>query len=95
MDACEKKTIYTFFRFLFRLLLTISSIGSIFLSTLAPRYLRSMYIAIGLTALGIMLAVLQLVVYGRINAKRDKLVAEGAPDMPELGDANPHFRYWI
>jgi hypothetical protein len=54
-----------------------------------------MYIAIGLTALGIALTVLQLVVYKRINKKREKLVAEGAPDMPELGDANPHFMYWI
>lgn len=29
----------------------------------------------------------------RENRQRDKLVAEGALDQPELGDKNPHFRY--
>jgi len=33
-----------------------SSIGSIFLRTLAPRYYRSMYISMGLTAVGILAA---------------------------------------
>lgn len=30
-----------------------------------------------------------------INKKRERLVTEGAEDLPELGDKNPHFRYYI
>jgi hypothetical protein len=33
------------------------SIGTIFASNLAPRYFRSMYIAMGLTAFGLLMAI--------------------------------------
>ena len=82
-----------------------SSIGSIFLRTLAPRYYRSMYISMGLTAVGILaagvlvrrkrghgaFANLQALHWRRQNRIHQQLVAEGAPDQPELGDNNPHF----
>jgi hypothetical protein len=41
----------------------------------------------GLTAFGLVLAL------KRINIKRERQVAEGAPDQTELGDDNPHFRF--
>lgn len=66
-----------------------------------------MYIAMGLTAFGLLMAIVlvshtridcsmlknfQATHWRRENIKRDKLVAEGALDQPELGDKNPHFR---
>lgn len=68
-----------------------------------------MYIAMGLTAFGLLMAVTLVSTppphlhfpvltdqswhWRRENKRRDKLVAEGALDQPELGDKNPHFRY--
>jgi hypothetical protein len=51
-----------------------------------------MYIAMGLTAVGLLTAIVMALYWRRENARRDKLVAEGALDQPELGDKNPHFR---
>ena len=38
---------------------------------------------------------LQALILMRINKNREKLIAEGAEDLPELGDKNPHFRYFL
>lgn len=67
-----------------------------------------MYISMGLTAFGLLMAMTlvslqvclmsskgltdQSLHWRRENRKREKLVAEGALDQPELGDKNPHFR---
>ncbi|KAI9634393.1 major facilitator superfamily domain-containing protein [Dioszegia hungarica] len=72
-----------------------AAIGTIYLSTLAPRYLQSMYISMGLTAVGIVTAVVLGLHFKRQNGIKRQLVAEGAPDQPELGDHNPHFQYMI
>jgi hypothetical protein len=54
-----------------------------------------MYICIGLTALGIFLTIGQATIYHLINKKRDEMVKNGAEDRPDLGDANPHFRFML
>jgi hypothetical protein len=47
----------------------------------------------GLTAFGLVLAIFMTFSLKRINIKRERQVAEGAPDQTELGDDNPHFRF--
>lgn len=72
-----------------------SSIGSIYLSTLAPRYFRSIYISIGCTALGLFITIATALVLKMQNKRKERLVMEGALDQPELGDKNPHYTYWL
>jgi hypothetical protein len=54
-----------------------------------------MYICMGLTALGIVITVVQAAIYHMINKKREEMVRNGAEDRPELGDENPHFRFML
>lgn len=49
----------------------------------------------GLTALGLFMTCLQVFLLRRVNAKRAEMIKNGALDQPELGDANPHFKYWL
>ncbi|OCF36238.1 hypothetical protein I316_02111 [Kwoniella heveanensis BCC8398] len=69
-----------------------AAIGTIYLSTLAPYYYRSLYISIGLSGLGAIVTVATALALRIINRKRETLVMNGAADQPELGDANPHFK---
>lgn len=70
-------------------------IGFIFSAQTAPRYARGIYIAMGFSVLSIVVTIGQALALKRINAKRAALVAAGAPDEPEKGSDNAHFRYML
>lgn len=70
-------------------------IGFIFTSESAPRYLEGMWFSLGVSIMSMGCLFLLRFVLKRENKKKRELIAQGAPDEPELGDRNPHFLYYI
>lgn len=70
-------------------------IGFIFTTGSAPRYLKGMWFAFGITLVSICCTLFLRFMLIRENAKKIEAIAQGAPDQPELGDRNPHFLYYI
>ncbi|KAF1990633.1 MFS general substrate transporter [Aulographum hederae CBS 113979] len=72
-----------------------AAIGFIFKAQDAPRYIMGMWFALGMICLSIICTLVLAFFLRRGNAVKRRLIAEGAPDQPELGDRNPHFLYHI
>jgi MFS family permease len=72
-----------------------AAIGFIFKAQQAPRYFDGLYFAVGMTCMSIVLTATMSFFLRKENAKKRRLIAEGAPDQPELGDRNPHFLYYV
>ncbi|KAK8864132.1 hypothetical protein IAR55_001378 [Kwoniella newhampshirensis] len=70
-------------------------VGFIFTQQSAPRYKKGLYYDIAMTAMSIILTFALWYIAKTRNAKKRELVAAGAPDQPELGDANPHYTYFL
>lgn len=72
-----------------------AAIGFIFTAQSAPRYFKGLYFAVGMTVMSMALTTAMSILLRRENREKSRLVAEGAPDQPELGDRNPHFLYFV
>lgn len=72
-----------------------AAIGFIFKAQDAPRYFFGLHFAIGMTVMSMSLTVIVAFFIVQGNKKKRQLIAEGAPDQPELGDRNPHFLYYL
>ncbi|RFU30936.1 hypothetical protein B7463_g5423, partial [Scytalidium lignicola] len=71
-----------------------AAIGFIFKAQSAPRYFEGLYFAVGMTIMSMTLTVIMSYFLRLGNKEKRRLIAEGAPDQPELGDRNPHFFYY-
>ncbi|KAL3425920.1 major facilitator superfamily transporter [Phlyctema vagabunda] len=71
-----------------------AAIGFIFKAQDAPRYFTGLYFALGMVLMSMCCTGFTSFMVRRANVEKRRLVAEGAPDQPELGDANPHFYYY-
>ncbi|WRT68164.1 uncharacterized protein IL334_005139 [Kwoniella shivajii] len=72
-----------------------AAIGYIFNAQTSPRYFKGLYVALGATILSMLLTAFQALMIKKENARREKLVNEGAEDRPELGDDNVHWTYYL
>ncbi|KAK5131207.1 hypothetical protein LTR08_001232 [Meristemomyces frigidus] len=72
-----------------------AAIGFIFTAQTAPRYLKGMHFAIGMTCMSMCLTGLNMWVVVRGNARKRRQIAEGAVDRPDLGDGNAHLEYYL
>lgn len=72
-----------------------AAIGFIFNAQSAPRYSKGIYIAMSFSILSVLITAGQAFALKRINAKRAALIAAGAPDEPEKGSDNVHFKYML
>ncbi|WWD18844.1 hypothetical protein CI109_103299 [Kwoniella shandongensis] len=70
-------------------------VGFIFTQQSAPRYKKGLYYDIAMTCMSIICTTILFYIAKTRNEKKQKLVAEGAPDQPELGDGNPHYTYFM
>ncbi len=75
------------------------AVGQIFTADSSPRYLKGMYVAMGLAAVALGSIISLMVGFTVVNRRRAERLqkAEEAgsplPNQPELGDYNPHFKY--
>ncbi|KAK3075392.1 High-affinity nicotinic acid transporter [Teratosphaeriaceae sp. CCFEE 6253] len=72
-----------------------AAIGFIFKAQSAPRYLEGIHFAIGMTLMSIALTAINAWIVITTNRRKRALIAEGAPDEPELADENPHFLLYL
>lgn len=72
-----------------------AAIGFIFTAQSAPRYFMGLYFALGMTVMSMVLTIIMRVLLQRANKEKRRLIAEGAPDQPGLGDRNPHFIFYV
>ncbi|KAF8857021.1 MFS general substrate transporter [Acephala macrosclerotiorum] len=72
-----------------------AAIGFIFKAQDAPRYFEGCWFALGMTIMSITCTAITTIGVRRENKVKLKLIEEGAPDQPELGDRNPHFLYYV
>jgi hypothetical protein len=77
------------------------AVGQIFTTQSAPRYIKGLSISLGLAVLALSIVFGLVISMTMVNRKRAKLLLEaeqaGNPiePRPELGDYDPHFRYYI
>ncbi|RDW89671.1 MFS general substrate transporter-52 [Coleophoma cylindrospora] len=71
-----------------------AAIGFIFTTQSAPRYFEGLYFGLGMTIMSICLTLFTTFMLRRANKEKLRLIAEGAPEQPELGDLNPHFLFY-
>ncbi|CZR64272.1 uncharacterized protein PAC_14170 [Phialocephala subalpina] len=72
-----------------------AAIGFIFKAQDAPRYFEGCWFALGMMIMSITCTAITTVGVRRANKIKLKLIEEGAPDQPELGDRNPHFLFYV
>ncbi|OXH22188.1 high-affinity nicotinic acid transporter [Cryptococcus neoformans] len=70
-------------------------IGFIFTSQSAPRYLKGIYYDIGVTIMSICFTCILMFIAWIRNKKKREAISAGASNQPELGDANPHYMYFL
>ncbi|KAE8445629.1 hypothetical protein EG329_013263 [Mollisiaceae sp. DMI_Dod_QoI] len=71
-----------------------AAIGFIFTAQSAPRYFEGLYFALGMTIMSMTCTALTTIILRREIKVKERLIAEGVPDQPELGDRNPHFVFY-
>ncbi|KAH0844940.1 hypothetical protein AYO21_04136 [Fonsecaea monophora] len=75
------------------------AVGQIFTSDSAPRYLRGMYVAMGMAGVAFLAIVGMMIGIKVVNKRRREQLARAEeagnpiPPQPELGDSDPHFIY--
>lgn len=69
-------------------------IGFIYTTQSAPRYMMGLEVTLAFSVLSLVLTVFLSLMLKRENKRRDELISQGARDQPELGDENPHFKYF-
>ena len=72
-----------------------AAIGFIFTAQTAPRYVKGMHFAIGMTCMSMCMTMLNMWIVIAGNRRKRQQIAEGAIDRPDLGDANPHLEYYL
>ncbi|WVQ73492.1 hypothetical protein IAR50_003064 [Cryptococcus sp. DSM 104548] len=70
-------------------------IGFIFTTESSPRYLQGLHYDIGITLLSIVFTGILSGYAWYANKQKRAAIAAGAEDRPELGDANPHYLYYL
>lgn len=77
------------------------TVGQIFTTSTAPRYIRGLSISLGLAALALIIVIILMVTMPAVNKRREAKIAkaeqEGKPlvSCPERGDYDVFFRYSI